>query len=146
MPSTPSCLACCRRPAARQERSLKYPAEPVLSSVSFSHRLSLWASPRITLSPLYSVERPPVGVTCCVGSANAINKTRWTSNKPCGNPSGYSIPCSEGSICVCFWSVEKKVCFLLKNVSLRSPCVSFLATILRVSEISINDCQLVFDP
>lgn len=142
MLSTRGSLACCRCPAARRERSLKYPAEPVLSSASFSHRPSLWAAPPITLSPLYGVERPPVGVTCCAESAGAINKTQWTSNRDAAILQGIP-PCSEGRISLSLWSVKDKV-FSLK----KCPVYLFLYVFSGChpdSEISINDCQLVYD-
>lgn len=132
---TPGCLARCRRPAARRERSLKYPAEPALSSASSSLRLALWAAPSITLSPLCSAERPPAGVTCCAGSATTVNKTRWTCNRDAAIPQGMP-PCSEGSSISVFLEYREKKCYFSKR----------LAAILIVSEISINDRLFVFDP
>lgn len=107
------CLACCRRPAERGEWSFKYPAEPVLSSVSLPHRHSLWAAPPITLSPLHSAERPPVG-------AATINYTLGTSNRDLQSSKVYRHVPKE--VYLCFWSIKKKNVFFLTHLLVLLLC------------------------
>lgn len=139
---TPGCLAGCRRPAARRERSLKYPTEPALSSASSLHRLTLRAAPSITLSLLCSAERPPAAVTCCAGSATTVNKTPWMCNRDAAVPQGMP-PCSEGSSSYVFLEYQEKVFFFKMSPHIR---VSFPVAILGGSGININDRRFVFDP